>query len=283
MLFAPTIPQDTSAAKLAEIRKALRREQRKRRRLQGRDELRYGLTDETLLFCATIKELAPDEPHIARWAAVRSLDDASKPEGCVRCCLIDDLIEEWRHEHSHMVRMQVDGNATDSHRRQRAADLIAQHRLMSWVYQVNLTNGIAPSSDQMLQRFRESWSFHDEPDLTNMAEKLTEGSPSGARRWLTDFRRRFGITFGKLPPGCDLSAEEIQNQVFGTKMGSKNEPICGTHFWVPKRRPKTWGTHFQAQKWYPFLGTTKHQSGTTCGCIFGAHGRPDCFGHGLTI
>lgn len=262
MFFATTRQPDIPSNDLAVIRRALRSEQRKLRRMRSRLDTNYGLTDETLLFCATVKELAPEQPEIARWAAVRSLADAREAEGCVRSCLIDDLIEEFRQQCSHRLGAQVEVNAANSNRRQRAADLIAQHRLMAWVSEVNRTRGIAPSSDHMLQRFRAFWSFGDQPDLMNTAEKLANGSPSGARRWFTDWRRRFGITFGKLPPGCDLSAEEIQNQVLARKwvpkMGSHLVPVFGD----PSRDPRHVvpifgaknGTHF----WNPENGKCNH-------------------------
>ena len=238
---------------MEENRRAIRREQARLRRLQRKHHSRYGLTEETLLLCATMKELAPDEPEIARWAAQRSLADPTEAQDCVRACLIDDVIDECRREHLAGVQAQSDGAAANTNRRQRAADLIAQHRLMTWVRHVNIEQGIAPSSDQMLQQLKACWTFQEQPDLTNTAEKISTGSSSGTRRWLTDWRRRFGITFGRLPPGCDLTPEVIENQVSSPERGSKNEPIFGTQFWVPKRPPKTCGTRFRNQIRYPFL------------------------------
>lgn len=239
MFFVPEAQHVDSAEALSQNTKALRRERARLRRMKVKHEERLGLTEEALLMCATIKELAPEEPWIARWSAVRSLQEATHAMPRVRLCLIDDLIEEFRAEHIESLAAHGEGRLGNTNRRQRAAEVIAQHRLMAWVRDVNISQGIAPSSDLMMHHLKACWTFGDEPDLVDAAQRLAAGNPSSVRRWFTDWRRRFGITFGRLPPGSDLPATEIENQVLNQNLGSKNELNFGTNFWVPKKVGKT--------------------------------------------
>lgn len=239
MFVVPDAQHDDSAEALAENTRALRRERARLRRMKVKHEERLGLTEEALLLCATIKELAPEEPSIARWSAVRSLQEATDAMPRVRLCLIDDLIEEFRAEESESQGAHGEGRLANTNRRQRAADVIAQHRLMAWVRDVNMSQGIAPSSDLMMHHLQACWTFGDAPDLVDTAQRLATANPSSVRRWFTDWRRRFGITFGRLPPGCELPATEIENQVWNQNLGSKNELNFGTKFWVPKTGEKT--------------------------------------------
>jgi hypothetical protein len=147
-----------------------------------------------------------------------------------------------------------------------------------------LKQGIAPSSSQLIVRLQQSWPFHDLLGITNTGERIAFGSASGGRRFLANWRRRFGVTYGRLPPGSDLTAETIENQAGSQKRGTQKwnlpagpheaKETRGTHFWVPKSVSfsGTWKPKI-GRKRVPLLGTDSRR-------MRSGHGRISwCLGH----
>jgi hypothetical protein len=273
MFSLPLEPEHSSTlrsarAALARNRQLLRAAQGKRKRLEKKIK-QLGIPNSILMASATIRALAPAEKHIARWPCLTHLREQAKPDDPVRLCLLDQIIDEFIASHPDEVIFEENGDIGRKARRQRAADTIAQYKLMEYVRDINLKQGIAPSSSQLIVRLQQSWPFHDLLGITNTGERIAFGSASGGRRFLANWRRRFGVTYGRLPPGSDLTAETIENQAGSQKRGTQKwnlpagpheaKETRGTHFWVPKSvsfsgtwKPKIGrkGFHF----WVPIRG-----------------------------
>lgn len=224
--YASTL-RSTEAA-LAANRQLLRSARAKRRRIEKNIQS-LGIPDSILLASATIRVLAPAETHIARWPCLRHLREQGVPDDPVRLCLLDQIIDEFTASHTDEVSLADHGDISREVRRQRAADIIAQYKLMEYVREVNLRQGIAPTSSQLIVRLQQTWPFERVPGVTNTGERIAIGSASGGRRFLADWRRRFGVTYGRLPPGSDLTAETIEKQAGSQKRGTQK--------WNPLGRP----------------------------------------------
>ena len=227
---------------LAMNRREIKAAQARRRRLE-KNISNLGIPEATLHLSATIRALAPNDGHIARWPCLRCLEPSGVANKQVGLCLLDQVIEEFMEAHIDLMPPNALDDPASRSRRQRAADLIAQYKLMEYVREENMKQGIAPSSEQLLVRLTQTWPFDEASGIENTGARVSGSTPSGIRRWMSAWRERFGVTFGRLPPGSDLPADTIEKQAGTQKRGTQK--------WDPAGRLPRGKSVLR----YPFLGT----------------------------
>jgi len=161
----------------------------------------------------------------------------------VRLCLLDQVIEEFMLSHMDTMPPNALDDPASRSRRQRAADAIAQYKLMEYVREVNMKQGIAPTSEQLLVRLTQAWPFDEATGIENTGKRVSAMTAGAQRRWMAAWRERFGVTYGRLPPGSDLTEEVIEKQATEQKRGTQ------------KREPGGHATRGKTVLRYPFLGT----------------------------
>jgi len=203
--------------------KALRAEKRRLRTLEKKEE-HLGLTEAAMWMAGAILELAPESPSIAR--AYILLAMKSREDSCdiVTACVIDDTIADFVKSNP----SKFDGTdmaPSCRARRQRASRFVAEYKLKEYIKEKNEQNGVAPPSSSCLIHYVQELNKIGSPGAEDLTKKLQHRSASGSRRWMTDWRRRWGLTFGQMPPGCQMTADEISVQVLIEKRVPKNGTI----------------------------------------------------------
>ncbi len=91
-----------------------------------------------------------------------------------------------------------------------ALSYVEQWRLAQWVTQLNETQGIAPSTESVLQHYEEQ-----RQQLPEAVRPVAVGVPAqtSARVWAGSFRRRWGGKHGRIPVREQIPVAELRNKV----------------------------------------------------------------------
>ena len=135
----------------------------------------------------------------------------------------------------------------------------------------------------MMQRMQTFWQSHEDSDVTNTAKKFTNGIGCEARRICRIGDPESASLSGSSRRVFDFTSGEILNTISNPKWVPKMGPIFGTHFWVPKQRTKTSGTHFRVPKTVPIFGYHDTQQWKHARVHFWTSQRSGCFGHELSL
>ena len=90
-------------------------------------------------------------------------------------------------------------NPSEQRARQRVHDFVAELELWSWVQRMNSQHGYTPSSGHMLERHVEAWPWKSTPNVDNAAYLISASGAAKQRDWARNFRRRWGMTWARLP------------------------------------------------------------------------------------
>ena len=82
---------------------------------------------------------------------------------------------------------------------------VLEHKLCAWIAHQNMSQGLAPSREQVLAQLPVQMSDHASPDVRR---RLGAGAARSQRRWLARYRRRWGARFGVLRSQEHLCAAE---------------------------------------------------------------------------
>ncbi len=97
-------------------------------------------------------------------------------------------------------------SAAESARLRRAQKFLAEQRLHEWLEETNITKGIAPLSTVVLQRSAQGEGMSPPPALAMATSRKSK------LQWLRRWRRRWGVSMARLPPGDRPPPEECQRK-----------------------------------------------------------------------
>jgi len=98
--------------------------------------------------------------------------------------------------------------------RQRVHDFVAEFELWAWVQNMNSQRGYAPSSSHLIERHVAAWPWKNTPNVENTAFSVSTRVASKQRVWARNFRKSWGMSWGRLPahdldPPAEVQAKAI--------------------------------------------------------------------------
>ena len=121
-------------------------------------------------------------------------------------------VTKWREQaEEHVCKLYADGTATLTLRRAAAlvAKFTAELSLHGWMQNQNITLGITPSTDVVLQELPKH-GLEGKARNAEEAHRNHRSSLQFLRRW----RRRWGVREGKIPIGEQVSLKELLAKVY---------------------------------------------------------------------
>lgn len=110
------------------------------------------------------------------------------------------------------------------------AQLAAESKAASWLTEAN-ERGVAPHVHQLLAEFRRSWPAAGRSGCSQGFLLRLRHKPVACKGWAKQFRRRWHVTFRRLPARPHLTPEEMnQKAIWDQKWVQKAVPFLGSFF-----------------------------------------------------
>ena len=131
---------------------------------------------------------------------------------------------------------------TDPSAMKAAAKFYEEWRLVEWVKQMNVTKGVAPSTERVLARYEE---VRTELPVACRPGHVGTAAASKARSWARRWRLRWGGRHGTLRARSDITAAEIRDKarIFSGPVVPESGPVSWTRIW----------SRFRDQNLVPYL------------------------------
>ena len=113
-----------------------------------------------------------------------------------------------------IVKLMNDSCLADSrHAELKAAcRFIIEHRLFQWLKRQNCEQGVAPSRLQLVRHALSTLPQEPPLSVVDAVAKPLRGSARRQRKWLQNFRRKWGARLGKLRVATTMSQAELQEK-----------------------------------------------------------------------
>lgn len=114
---------------------------------------------------------------------------------------------------SKLVDLTDPNDPSDPAALREAAGYVQEWRVCKWVRDLNKQQGVAPSTEAVLQRLEE-----ERRRLPEAARPLSRGTSAdaGARMWACRFRRRWGGRYGAIRIRDEIPLQELRDKAFRT-------------------------------------------------------------------
>ena len=93
-----------------------------------------------------------------------------------------------------------------------ACRFIIEHRLFQWLKRQNCEQGVAPSRLQLVRHALSTLPQEPPLSVVDAVAKPLRGSARRQRKWLQNFRRKWGARLGKLRVATTMSQAELQEK-----------------------------------------------------------------------
>ena len=113
--------------------------------------------------------------------------------------------------------------STDPAALRTAVNHVEEWRLMTWAATMNTDKGVAPSADNLLQRWAERRASHAEAARPPPHGTSAEASQ---RRWVQRWRKRWGGKYGKIRVRDELAPSELRAKAVSTSHRSCRKSLA---------------------------------------------------------